>query len=104
MMLYTIPAGNSGAMRSMQAQLGILYLGLFGSILVVLYMLISSAVRMPPRGPFAVAVLAACSAIVLICRRSRYIETSPIGRPASGEGCGTAPRGARLGRTFSLVA
>jgi hypothetical protein len=40
MMLYTIPAGNSGAMRSAQAQVGILYLGLIGSILVVLYLLI----------------------------------------------------------------
>jgi hypothetical protein len=103
-MLYTIPAGNSGAMRSAQAQLGILYLGLIGSILVVLYMLISSAVRMPPRGTFAVAVLAACCAIVLIYRRSRYIDTSPIGRPVSGEGVDIEPRGARLFRRFSRVA
>jgi len=90
-------------MRSAQAQLGILYLGLIGSILVVLYMLISSAVRMPPRGPFAVAVLAACCAIVLIYRRSRYVDTSPIGRPVSGEGADTEPRGARLFRRFSRV-
>src|SRR5712675_2268989 len=102
-MLYTIPAGNSGAMRSAQAQLGILYLGLIGSILVVLYMLISSAVRMPPRGTFAVAVLAVCCAIVLIYRRSRYIDTSPIGRPASGEGVDIEPRGAPLFRRFSRV-
>jgi hypothetical protein len=102
MMLYTIPAGNSGAMRAAQAQLGILYLGLIGSILVVLYMLISSAVRMPPRGTFAVAVLAACCAIVLIYRRSRYIDTSPIGRP-SGGATDIEPRGARLFRRFSRV-
>jgi hypothetical protein len=103
MMLYTIPAGNSGAMRSAQAQLGILYLGLMGSILVVLYMLISSAVRMPPRGTFAVAVLAACCAIVLIYRRSRYIDTSPIARPVSDEAADIEPRGARLFRRFSRV-
>jgi hypothetical protein len=103
MMLYTIPAGNSGAMRAAQAQLGILYLGLIGSILVVLYMLISSAVRMPPRGTFAVAVLAACCAIVLIYRRSRYIDTSPIGRPVSGGATDIEPRGARLFRRFSRV-
>jgi hypothetical protein len=102
-MLSTIPAGNSGTMRSTQAQLGILYLGLVGSILVVLYMLISSAVRMPPRGTFAVAVLAACCAIVLIYRRSRYVDTSPIGRPVSGEGADIEPRGARLFRRFSRV-
>jgi hypothetical protein len=103
MMLYTIPAGNSGAMRSAQAQSGILYLGLIGSILVVLYMLISSAVRMPPRGTFAVTVLAACCAVVLVYRRSRYIDTSPIGRPVSGEGADIEPRGARLFRRFSRV-
>ena len=74
MMLYTIPAGNSGAMRSAQSQLGILYFGLIGSTLFLLYMLISSAVRMPPRGTFAVALLAACCAIVLIYRRSRYLS------------------------------
>ncbi len=103
MMLYTIPAGNSGAMRSAQAQLGILYLGLIGSILVVLYLLISSAVRMPPRGTFAVAVLAVCCAIVLIYRRSRYIDTSPIGRAVSGEAADIEPRGARLFRRVSRV-
>src|SRR5713226_10052253 len=96
MLLYTIPAGNSGAMRSAQAQLGILYFGLIGSTLIVLYMLISSAVRMPPHGTFAVTVLAACCAVVLIYRRSRYIDTSPMGRPVSGAAADSEPRGARL--------
>ena len=54
MLLYTIPAGISGAMRSAQALLGILYVGLIGSTLIVLYMLISSAGQMPPQGTFAV--------------------------------------------------
>jgi hypothetical protein len=58
---------------------------------------------MPPRGTFAVAVLAACCAIVLIYRRSRYVDTSPIGRPVSGEGADIEPRGARLFRRFSRV-
>jgi hypothetical protein len=101
-MLYTIPAGNSGAMRSAQVQLGILYFGLIGSTLLVLYMLMSSAARMPPRGTFAVAVLAACCAVVLIYRRSRYIDTSPIG-PVAGEGTGSGPLSARLFRRFSRV-
>ena len=103
-MLYTIPAGNSGAMRSAQAQLGILYFGLIGSTLIVLYMLISSAGRMPPRGTFAVAVLAACCAVVLIYRRSRYIDTSPIGRPVTGEATDIEPLSARLFRRFSRIA
>ena len=104
MMLYTIPSGNSGAMRSAQAQLGILYFGLIGSTLIVLYMLISSAGRMPPRGSFAVAVLAACCAVVLIYRRSRYVDTSPIGIPVSGEATDIGPLSARLFRRFSRVA
>jgi hypothetical protein len=91
-------------MRSAQAQLGILYFGLIGSTLVVLYMLISSAVRMPPHGTFAVTVLAVCCAVVLIYRRSRYIDTSPIGRPVSGAAADSEPRGARLFRRFSRVA
>jgi hypothetical protein len=103
MMLYTIPAGNSGAMRSAQAQLGILYLGLIGSTLIVLYMLISSAGRLPPHGTFAVTVLAACCAVVLVHRRSRYIDTSPIGRPLNGSRADRDPLGARLFRRFSRV-
>jgi hypothetical protein len=103
-MLYTIPGGNSGAMRSAQAQLGMLYFGLLGSTLIVLYMLISSAARMPPRGTFAVVVLAACCAVVLIYRRSRYIDTSLIGRPVAGEGTDSGPLSARLFRRFSRVA
>jgi hypothetical protein len=62
MLLYTIPAGNSGAMRSAQPQLGILYFGLIGSTLIVLYMLISSAGQMRPQGAFAVTILASCCA------------------------------------------
>jgi hypothetical protein len=103
MMLYTLPAGNSGAMRSAQAQLGILYFGLIGSTLIVLYMLISSAGRMPLHGTFAVAVLAVCCAVALIYRRSRYIDTSPIGRLVFGGGADMEPLCARLFRRFSRV-
>lgn len=100
-MLCTIPGGNSGAMRSAQVQLGILYLGLIGTTLLALYMLISSAAHMPPRGTFAVAILAACCAVVLIYRRSRYIDTSPIGRPVAGDGAHNGSFWARLYRRFS---
>jgi hypothetical protein len=104
MLLYTIPAGNSGAMRSAQAQLGILYFGLIGSTLIVLYMLISAAGRMPPHGTFAVTALAVCCAIVLINRRTRYIDTSPIGSAVSGEATDIEPLGARLFRRFLRIA
>jgi hypothetical protein len=103
MLLYTIPAGNSGAMRSAQALLGILYFGLIGSTLIVLYMLISSAGQMPPQSTFAVTGLVACCAIVLIYRRSRYIDTSPIGRPVSSEVTDIELLSARLFRRFSRI-
>jgi hypothetical protein len=100
MALYTIPAGNSGVMRSAQAQLGLLYLGLFGSTLLLLYLLMSSIGRMPAHGTFAVAVVAVCCAIMLSYRRSRYVDTSPIGRAATdkADDAGREPLGARLFR------
>ena len=103
MLLYTIPAGNSGAMRSAQVLLGILYFALIGSTLIVLYMLISSAGQMPPQGTFAVTVLVACCAIVLIYRKSRYIDTTRIGSPVSGEATDIELFGARLFRRFSWI-
>jgi hypothetical protein len=97
-MICTISAGNSGAMRSAQAQLGLLYLGLIGSILSTLYVLISSTARIPPRGTFAVLMLATCCAVVLIYRRSRYIDTSPIGSHVAGGSTSGETRGERLFR------
>ncbi len=102
MLLYAMPAGNSGAMRSAQAHLGVVYIGLITSILIVLYMLLSSAGRMPPHGTLAVAVLVVCCAIVLLYRRSRYIDTSPIENRMSGEARETF--GASFFRRFSRVA
>jgi len=52
---------------------------------------------------FAVTVLATCCAIVLVYRRSRYIDTSPIGSPVSGEATDIKPFGARLFRRFSRI-
>jgi hypothetical protein len=103
MLLYTIPAGNSGAMRSAQALLGILYFALIGSTLIVLYILISSARQMPPQGTFAVTGLVACCAIVLFYRRSRYIDTSPFGRAVSSEASNIELLGARLFRRFLRI-
>ncbi len=103
MLLYAIPAGNSGAMRSAQAHLGIIYVGLIASTLIVLYILLSAAGRMPPHGTLAVAVLALCCAIVLFYRRSRYTDISPIAS-VPGEFPGAEPFGAKFFRRFSRVA
>ena len=99
---YTIPGGNTGTMRAVQLQLGILYVGMFGSILLALYLLISYAEPMPLQGTVAVAALAICCAVVMTYRRSRYIDTSPIGRPITGE-AHTERFNARLFRRISRV-
>jgi hypothetical protein len=102
MAMYTIPAGNTGIMRSAQLQLGVLYFGLLGSILLTLYLLISSGRPVPLQATVAVAALAACCAVVMIYRRSRYIDTSPIGPPISGEDY-TERFSARVFRRISRV-
>jgi len=104
MFLVAIPAGHSGVMRSAQMQLAILYLGLIGSALILLYMLLSTAGQMPPRGTLAVVILVVCCAIVLLYRRSRYIDTSPIGTPLSGDTAAAEPAGAGFFRRLSRVA
>jgi hypothetical protein len=78
MVLCTMLAGNSGVMRSGQSQLGLLYLGLFGSTALLMYVHVSSLRPMPPHGTFALAMIAACCAIMLAYRRTRYVDTIPI--------------------------
>jgi hypothetical protein len=46
--IYTLPAGASGVLRSTQAQLGMLYLSLFGSTALLLYIVM--ATLRPRRG------------------------------------------------------
>ncbi len=96
--VYTFVSGNSGVMRSNQAQLGMLYLGLFGATALLLYLQISALRPMPPQGTFAV-VWVAVFCLVLICyRRSRYVDTSPV-RATSSE-AGDSRRGRRAVNLF----
>ncbi len=53
-LLYTIFAGNSGVMHTVQLQVGMIYLALFGSTALLLYFLVSDGNTMPPHGSFAV--------------------------------------------------
>ena len=82
--LYAMPSGNSGVMRSAQAQLGIVYFGLFGSTMLLLYLLMSGVRAMPPHGTLAIAFVAVCCALMLCYRRSKYVDTSPIIKVADG--------------------
>jgi hypothetical protein len=80
MALYAVVSGNSGAMHSAQLQLGMLYLGLFGSTALLLYLHVSALTPMPPQGAFAVVFVTACCALVLYYRRSKYVDTSPVAK------------------------
>jgi hypothetical protein len=107
MALYSILSGHSGVMRSAQTQLGVLYLCLFGSTALLLYMLISALNPMPPHGTFAVVFVAVCCTIILCYRRSRYVDTGPIGNTNSyytdDADLGRGPLAARLFGRFNKI-
>ncbi len=102
-MLHAILSGHSGVMHSAQLQLGMLYLGLFGSTALLLYLHVSALTPMPPHGTFAVVFVAVCCAIMLYYRRSRYVDTDPIRSAASNADPGRASSGARLLSRFEKI-
>jgi hypothetical protein len=102
--LYTVLSGHSGVMRSAQSQLGFLYLGLFGATALLLYLLVSAQPPMSAHSTFAFVFVALCCAAVPLYRRSRYIDTSPIGRlDSEGHVSASESRGARLFRRFEKI-
>ena len=102
--LYAMPSGNSGVMRSAQAQLGIVYFGLFGSTLLLLYLLMSGVSAMPPHGTLAIALVAVCCALMLFYRRSKYVDTSSIMKVDDGSNAsGREPLGSRLFRRSAKI-
>jgi len=78
--LYTVFAGNSGVMHSVQLQVGIIYLALFGSTALLLYFLVSDVTTMPPHGSFAILFIAAACVLILFYRRFKYVDNTPIGK------------------------
>jgi hypothetical protein len=102
--LQTVLAGHSGVMHSAQLQLGMLYLGLFGSTALLLYLHVSALTPMPSHGTLAVVFIAACSAIILGYRRSKYVDTDPIRAAASNTSHpGRVSTGARLLSRFEKI-
>lgn len=73
--LHAVPAGHAGVMQSAQWQLGMLYLGLFGSMALLLYVHVSARTPLPPHGTLAIVLAAAWCAFLLYWRRSRYVDT-----------------------------
>ena len=95
--LYTVVSGNSGVMHSVQLQLGILYFGLFGSVALLLYFIVSDASPTPPQAKAAIVFVAAAGALIMFYRRSKYVETAQIGRSDA------APRAPFLSRLLSRL-
>jgi hypothetical protein len=94
--LYATPSGNSGVMHSVQLQLGIVYFGLFGSIALLLYFIVSDASPTPPQAKVAIIFVAAASALIMFYRRSKYVETARISSSDERGGPERALRGSRL--------
>jgi hypothetical protein len=97
--VQTIPSGNSGVMRSTQLQLGMIYLGLFGSTALLLYQLVSERRPLAAHGTLAIVVAAACCGLMVCWRRSRYVDTGPLGSASADPDAAAAARespGSRL--------
>jgi hypothetical protein len=100
-------SGNAGVMRSVQAQLGVLYLGLFGSTALLMYLLVSALEPLPPHGTVAVAFVTAFCAVIPLYRRSKFFDTSAIlttdAGALPGAGDGRESKSARLFTRFEKV-
>ena len=103
MILHTVLSGHSGVMHSAQLQLGMLYLGLFGSTVLLLYLHVSALTPTPSHGTLAIVLVAVCSAIILLYRRSRYVDTSPIRSGASDRHHRRERSGERLLSRFGKI-
>ncbi len=93
-------SGHSGTMHSAQLQLGMLYFGLFGATLLVLYLHVSARTPLPPHVALAVAFAAVFGVLVLWYRRSRYVDTETIAG-GRGEGSRTARALRRFGKALN---
>ena len=76
-------SGHTGIMHATQLQLGLLYLGLFGSIPFLLYQQGSELGLFPMRGNVAVALIAVVCALMLFYRRGRYVDSNSLRYGAS---------------------
>jgi hypothetical protein len=78
MMLCAMLAGHSGVMYAAQLQLGVLYFGLFGATIFLMYLQVSTLGRLPVRGALAIAYAAAFCIAMPFYRRSRYVDRNVI--------------------------
>jgi hypothetical protein len=86
MALGTMRAGNSGVMHAGQVLLGALYLSLFASTALLLYLQVSELPHVPPYGTVAILFVAAFCIVMPFYRRIRYIDTGPVRDTSSALG------------------
>ena len=101
--LAAVLSGHSGIMQSAQLQLGMLYLALFGSTAILLYMILSTRAPIPAHATLAIVLIAACSAIVLGYRSTKYVDTDPIRGAAVESASGRLRPGARALSRFGKI-
>jgi hypothetical protein len=104
MILCTVPAGNSGAMYAGQMQLGGLYFGLFGSMVFLVYVQMSSLATMRPYTTLGLVFIIAFCALLPILRRARFADNNVINAPrtSADEAPHATPLAGRL-RTFQSI-
>jgi hypothetical protein len=78
MMVCAMLSGHSGVMYAAQLQLGVLYFGLFGATVFLMYLQVSTLGHLPVRGTFAIAYTVAFCVAIPIHRRSRYVDRNVI--------------------------
>jgi hypothetical protein len=81
MVSCVLPAGNSGAMYAGQMQLGGLYFGLFGAMVFLVYVQMSSLATMRPHTILGLAFIIAFCALLPIFRRARFVDNNVINAP-----------------------
>jgi hypothetical protein len=99
-----VPAGNSGAMFAAQMQLGGLYFGLFGSMVFLVYVQMSSLATMRPYTILGLVFIVAFCVLLPIFRRARFVDNNVINAPRSSadEAPHTTSLARRL-RTFQSI-
>jgi hypothetical protein len=100
MALCVVPAGNSGAMYAGQMQLGGLYFGLFGSMVFLVYVQMSSLATMRPHTTLGLVFIVAFCALLPIFRRARFVDNNVINAPHMS--AGETPHATTLARRLRL--
>jgi hypothetical protein len=104
MALCVVAAGNSGAMYAAQLQLGGLYFGLFGSMVFLVYVQMSSLVTMRPHATLGLMFIIGFCALLPVFRRARFVDNNVIHAPRTH--ADEEPRATSLARrlrTFQSV-